>query len=83
MAIDVAKYGFTHYLTAEHGSIFYRKQFKGFYIELMVSANIYSLSKRIEGEREMMIANRYEVLEQSQLDYLIYKGRIGQFFTDE
>jgi len=82
MYIDINKYGFELYLKATHGSLFYRRVFNGFYIELVIAANIYSLTRKADTEdREMIIANRYRIDTQEQFDFLINNSRVAEWFT--
>ncbi len=81
--LNYSKFGFNLYKTSESGCVFYRRQFEWFYLELMVSADIHSLYMNTKGEKEMIIANRYKIDNQEQLDFLILNGRVGEFFNEE
>jgi hypothetical protein len=78
--LDVVKYGFKLFKKSESGIIFYRRTFGDLIVELMVAADVYSLSALRKGHREMVVANRYRVSTQSELDFLIYNGRVGDIF---
>jgi hypothetical protein len=79
-SFDVSKYGFV-FSRGDIGEVeFYRREFDGFSVELMVSADVYSLSL-INGGVEMVLVNRYKVSSQEQLDFLIFNGRVGSWFN--
>lgn len=78
--IDVSKYGFEFYKLSEYGIKFYRRQFEFFFVELMVSENSYTLSIW-HNDDETIVANRYEVETQKELDFIIFRGRVGSWFN--
>jgi hypothetical protein len=79
-SFDLSKYGFV-FSRGGNGEVeFYRREFDDLSIELMVSADVYSLSL-INGGVEMVVANRYQVSTQEQLDFLIFNGRVGTWFN--
>lgn len=80
--LNIAKFGFSPYSEGETGVKFYRRDVSGGYVELMVAENVYSVFWG-ESDQEMVIANRYEVKSQEELDFLIMNGRVGYFFSGE
>lgn len=79
-SFDLSKYGFILSRRGETGVEFYRREFDGFFVELMVSADVYSLYL-FDGETEIKVANRYKVSSQEQLDFLVFNGRVGYAFN--
>ena len=80
--IDVSKYGFELTKKLESGIIFYCRKFDDdFSVELMVSENVYTLSSW-QRDNNLMLANRYRVSSQEQLDFLILNGRVGTWFNE-
>ena len=80
--IDVSKYGFILNKKAGSGSLFYCRKFNdNFSVELMVSENVYTLSAW-QRDNNLMLANRYKVSSQEQLDFLILNGRVGTWFNE-
>ena len=80
--IDVSKYGFILNKKAGSGSLVYCRKFNdNFSVELMVSENVYTLSAW-QRDNNLMLANRYKVSSQEQLDFLILNGRVGTWFNE-
>lgn len=79
-SFDLSKYGFILNRGGNGDVEFYRREFDGFSVELMVSADVYSLYL-IDGETEIKVANRYKVSTQEQLDFIIFNGRVGTWFN--
>lgn len=77
-SFDLSKYGFVLSCGGNGDVEFYRRESDGFSVEL--SADVYSLSL-FNGEKEMVVANRYKVSTREQLDFLIFNGRVGAWFN--
>lgn len=81
--IDVSKYGFELNKKLDSGNLFYCRKFgDDFSVELMVSENVYTLSAW-QRDNNLMLANRYKVSSQEQLDFLILNGRVGTWFNEK
>lgn len=81
--IDVLKHGFELKKKGYSGSLFYCRKFDDdFSVELMVSENVYTLSAW-QRDSNLMLANRYKVSSQEQLDFLILNGRVGTWFNKQ
>ena len=80
--IDVSKYGFELYEVSKSGIIFYRRKFNGYYVELMVAEDIYSLFIEM-GDSQIVVANRYKIERQDELDFLLFRGRVGRRFNEQ
>ena len=81
--IDVSKYGFELNKKLDSGNLFYYRKFgDDFSVELMVSENVYTLSAW-QRDNNLMLANRYKVSSQEQLDFLILNGRVGTWFNEK
>lgn len=81
--IYVSKYGFKLNKKLDSGILFYIRKFDDdFSVELMVSENVYTLSAW-QRNSNLMLANRYKVSSQEQLDFLILNGRVGTWFNEE
>jgi len=78
--IDVSKYGFELFKRSESKTEFYRRQFDDFYVELMVAENVYSVFIE-KKDSNIVVANRYKVENQEELDFLIFRGRVGSWFN--
>jgi hypothetical protein len=85
--IDVLKYGFKIY--ENDGMAFvYRRYFNKSYVELVCVKNFYSLHcvKPMPNEKEpftCILASRYKVESQEQLDFLIFNCRFRDWFGVE
>lgn len=81
--IDLSKYGFEFIKKSECGTLFFCRKFdKEFFVELMVAENVYTLSAW-QRDRNLMVANRYKVSSQEQLDFIILNGRVGSWFNEK
>lgn len=84
MKFDLNKYGF-EIDNSRTGNLkfFIKKIDDKTFVELTVLDDIYSLSHydmQFDKSPELVIACRYKVETQEQLDFLIYNGRIGYLF---
>ena len=80
--IDVSKYGFELKKQLDNGNVFYCRKFDDdFSVELMVSENVYTLSAW-QRDSNLMLANRYKVSSQEQLNFLLLNGRVGTWFNE-
>lgn len=78
--IDVSRYGFELNKKLDSGSLFYCRKFNDdFSVELMVAENVYTLSAW-HRDNNLMVANRYKLSSQEQLDFIIFNGRVGSWF---
>lgn len=76
--IDVCKYGFA--LFKEIGRLkVYTTNVRNEIVELRVSGDNYTI--KITGERDIMVANRYKIQTQEQLNFLLVNGRAGILFS--
>jgi len=81
--INVSKYGFELSKKTDSGTLFYCRKFDdSFSVELMVSENSYTLSAW-QQDNNLMVANRYKVSTQEQLDFIILNGRVGVWFNEK
>lgn len=80
ISFDLSKYGFILSRGGNGDVEFYCREFDGFSVELMVSADVYTLSL-LDGKSEMVVANRYKAFTQEQLDFIIFNGRVGSWFN--
>ena len=76
--IDILKYGFKLSAENEYGKT-YVANIENEVVELNIFAGMYTL--KIVGKRNIMVANRYKVSNQEQLDFLIVNGRVGVLFS--
>lgn len=76
--INVSKYGFELSIENQYGKTYVAK-IENEVVELNIFAGMYTL--KISGKRNIMVANRYEVSTQEQLDFLIFNGRAGVLFS--
>lgn len=75
--LDYLKYGFR--LKSETNGLYtYVLEANGEVVELSVLINVHTL--RIAGNRDIMVANRYIIDTQEQLDWFIFNGRAGILF---
>lgn len=75
--IDVSKYGFI--LQSEKDGFYrYAANVSGEVVELKVYADSYTV--KITGKRNIMVANRYKIKTQNQLDFILMNGRAGVLF---
>lgn len=78
--IDVSRYGFELY--KQNNDFFhYRKIVHDYYIELDELCGSYTITI-CRNDSRIIVANRYEITEQSQLDFLLKKGRCSSAFSD-
>lgn len=76
-------YGFTLERITDNGFRFYTKQDNERYVELMVAGDTLSISlynTESEQPSEMVVACRYKVETEEQLDFLLCNGRVGYLF---
>ena len=76
--IDVSRYGFELSIEKEFYKIYVAKV-ENEIVELIVSCDTYTI--KIGGKRNIMVANRYKVSTQEQLDFLLINGRVGVLFS--
>ncbi len=76
--INVSKYGFI-LNTESKLSKNYIANVKDEIAEMVVSNDIYTI--KIAGKRNIMVANRYKVSTQEQLDFILINGRVGVLFS--
>lgn len=77
--IDVSKYGFV--LSEETDGICTFLAKRGCEnIQLTVLDNIYTL-QLVTDDRNIMVANRYKLKNQSEFDFLIFNGRLSASFN--
>ena len=76
--LDYSKYGFNKH-SENNGHIKYVAEIEGEVIQLSVLGGTHTL--KIVGKRDIMVANRYEVTSQKELDFLILCGRTSALFT--
>ena len=50
--------------------------------ELMVAEDIYSLFIEMR-DSQIVVANRYKIETQDELDFLIFRGRVGRRFNEQ
>jgi hypothetical protein len=86
-AIDVSKYGFNFHKEDDVEGLLFRRYFKDFYAELYVFKKHYCLDsiETITGHEpyKIVLASRYKVETQEQLDFLIFNSRIREWFGIE
>jgi len=81
LSLDVFKYGFA--LSEDKDGLFsYEKKVAGMTICLIEAANMYTLYYW-QKDNKVNVANRYIVETQEQLDFLIFKGRVGWVFEQQ
>jgi spore coat protein U-like protein len=78
--VSILSYGFVKNKTSSTGVDFYTKKIEKNHIELMVADNIYTLSMKQGNGKEYVIASRYKVQSQEELNFLIFNGRAGAYF---
>ena len=76
--VDVSKYGFVLDAETEYSKT-YLVTIKDEIVKLVVDCSVYTI--RIAGKRNIMVANRYKVSTQEQLDFLLVNGRAGVIFS--
>ncbi len=80
--INIEIYGFTVHESKADFTKYRKPTLEGEYLELWVFGNSYSLDYIEKDERRHICFERYIVDEQSQLDYLLRRGRMSAYFSE-
>lgn len=76
--LNYSKYGFILH-NVESNNLLYISNVEGETIELKVVGDYHTL--KITGKRNIMVANRYKIVNQKQLDFILVNGRTGVLFS--
>jgi hypothetical protein len=77
-SIDVSRYGFVLDAETKYSKT-YLANVKNEIVQLVFDGDVCTI--RIAGKRNIMVANRYKVSNQEQLDFLLANGRVGVLFS--
>lgn len=77
IVIDFYKYGFV-IQSEKDGFCKYVANVGGEVVEMFIYFDTYTI--KIVGKRNIMVANRYKIKTQSQLDFILMNGRAGVLF---